>query len=244
MRLIDYLLSLVAPNSCFVCKKEGLVCCEKCLDSTLLPKLNRACYFCSKQLKLRKANICDSCFNKQSLSSAQWATDFEDPLSSYLIKSLKFNNLYESAKPIGKALSHTFSKTIKLNQTKSERIIVTAIPTANRRVRQRGWDQAKLIAKAFAKDQNLIYKSLLVRSSSFDQIGATKNQRREASKKFFKPTRLSLIKGSTIILVDDVLTTGSTLNAAAKILKAAGAKEVHGLAFARQGLKSKSNKAQ
>jgi competence protein ComFC len=240
MKPSDSLLNIIAPHHCLGCNTEGEVCCQNCLASIELKFSSKVCYICqNRDLKSQERGICGACFAKQNLDSINWHSDYKNDLASQIIKALKFENNYAAKIPISKGLGVIYPK-LKLNIKDYKSIIVTAIPTANKRVRLRGWDQAKLIAKSFAKSNKLAYKSLLIRSSSFDQIGASKSQRAAASKKFFKPIRLSLIKDSTIILVDDVVTTGSTLDSAAKVLKYAGAKEVHAITFARQGLKTKA----
>jgi ComF family protein len=238
MKPADFLLSLIAPNHCINCSVEGQFCCQNCLEEIKLKHNSKVCYKCSAKSSFAvQKGICKNCLKLQNLDSINWYSDYKNKIASSLIKDLKFNNKYSASHPISAGIQSCFRE---LSLAKGANIIVTAIPTANKRVRRRGWDQAKLIAKTYAKSEKLVYKSLLVRSSSFDQIGASKHQRFLASKKFFKPIRPSLIKGSAIILVDDVVTTGSTLDSAAKILKSAGAKEVHAITFARQGLSRKT----
>lgn len=229
MNPIDLALDFVAPHHCYGCGKEGWVCCQKCLEQITDPHSGCICYVCGKK-SLKNYGICKSCFPEQSLDSVYWYANYNNPLASKIIKNLKFNNTFAAYRPIAKATS------LRMAEIK-EADIVTAAPTANRRVRSRGWDQAKLVAKYSAKTNRIPFKTLLLRISSFDQIGATKLQRSTASVRFFKPVRRSLINGKVIILVDDIVTTGSTLNAAAASLKSAGAKEVHAITFARQGLK-------
>lgn len=188
----------------------------------------KTCYKCNQ--KCKDLGICGRCKPKQSLDSIAWYSDYKNTLSSDLVKALKFDNTYAATKPMSSAIS-TISRISSIKN-----IIVSPVPTAGRRARKRGWDQSYLISKGFAKKEGLRFKSLLIRTSSFDQIGSTKQQRSEASKKFFIAHRKALINGDAIILIDDVTTTGSTLNSAAKVLKDAGAKEVHGLVFARQFL--------
>lgn len=236
----DSLLNLLAPHLCLSCCREGSLCCQICLTKLKVSEHKQVCYFCNKTQRSSNNSknfqgICSSCKPKQSLNSISYFADYQDELSAALIKSLKFDYVYAAKKPIASALAELELQLLGLSL--NSRIIVTAIPTANSRVRHRGWDQAKLIAKEYAKLKHLPYKSLLLRTSSFDQIGATKLQRSAASQKFFKPLRLSLIKNSTIILVDDVITTGSTLNSAATALKKAGARQVHALTFAHQPLR-------
>lgn len=229
---LDFLLSFFAPHHCLKCSKEGSLCCQNCLTSISRDKHKPLCYKCERKTT-RKLNICPECRVDQHLDGVYWFSDYSEELSSKLIKSLKFDLIYEAHRPMASGISDLLQEASLLDQD----LIVCAVPTANRRVRNRGWDQAKLVAKAVAKRQKLPYKTLLVRSSSFDQIGASKKDREESSRHFFKAHRKSLISGSIIVLVDDVLTTGSTLNSAARILKQAGAKEVYGVAFARQSRK-------
>lgn len=175
--------------------------------------------------------LCKICLSAQNLDSMSWYSDYSNPLASKLVKSLKFSNTYAAAELMARTL-----RTTSPALDSKLRVSITSAPTAGRRSRARGWDQARLIATALAKDKKLPYKSLLLRTSSFDQIGSTKRERVAASKNFFKAHRKALIKDSVVILVDDVVTTGSTLDSAAGVLKSAGAKEVHGIVFARQGL--------
>ena len=230
MSIIDQALSFIAPHHCYICKKEGSVCCQKCLLDLRIPSDEISCYFCNRKER-NHDGICSSCRSKQYLDGVFWFSDYKNKYAAKLIKALKFNNVHEASRAISNGISQTVPEDILLSAN-----FITAIPTANKRVRARGWDQAKLISRYLSKSIKVPSKSLLVRLSSFDQIGATKQERAEASERFFKPIRLSLISGSTIILVDDVLTTGSTLNSAARALKKAGANKVYAATFARQGL--------
>ncbi len=235
VNILDVLISLIAPHHCLKCNNEGSICCQKCLGDLAQIRSDNVCYTCAKKEQIL-IGICRDCKRKQYLDGVFWFTNYDAEISKNLIESLKFNNNYQASQAIGSAISSLYSSKVKAHLNIGK-YIVSHIPTANKRVRQRGWDQAELIAKSFAKHQKLAHKPLLLRVSSFDQIGATKKQRQEASAKFFKIRSIKLVKGKKIILIDDVLTTGSSFNAAAKILKQRGAKKVYAIAFARQGLK-------
>lgn len=231
MPIIDSVLSLIAPHHCLICQKEGSLCCQNCLVYLREKLSEKSCYNCQQKQDL-DYGICRNCRSHQSLDGVFWYADYKNQYAANIIKALKFNNVHQAASVIAQSLKRCLPEDVLENLD-----MISAIPTANKRVRQRGWDQAKLISSGFSKQIKKPNKSLLIRTSSFDQIGATKAQRAHASQSFFKPIRLSLIRNSTIILVDDVLTTGSTLNSAAKTLKSAGAKQVYAITFARQGLK-------
>lgn len=230
MSFIDQALSFIAPHHCYVCRKEGSVCCQKCLKDIRISSGEIACYLCNKRNNVLDG-ICLNCRSKQYLDGVFWFADYKNKYASKIVKALKFNNVHQASRVMTKAIVDTIPNDIQINLN-----FIVQIPTANKRVRARGWDQAKLISKYLSKQIRVPNKSLLIRLSSFDQIGAPKLERSIASEKFFKAIRLGLIKDKTILLVDDVLTTGSTLNSAARTLKSAGAKEVYGVTFARQGL--------
>jgi predicted amidophosphoribosyltransferase len=106
-------------------------------------------------------------------------------------------------------------------------LVVTWAPTSSRRRRQRGFDQAELLARAVARRRGLRAVPLLRRR------GGPPQQGRGAADRLCHPGFLARPWRGPVLLVDDVLTTGSTLTAAAEALLAAGAQEVHGLVVAR-----------
>jgi ComF family protein len=110
--------------------------------------------------------------------------------------------------------------------------LVTYAPTAAPRVRGRGYDQAALIARSLARQMNLPYTPLLARQGQQRQVGQTGQSRRIQMARAFRPLTPKKALGKHILLIDDVITTGSTLEAAAKTLLETGAKRVSAAVFA------------
>ncbi|MEA2829215.1 MAG: hypothetical protein QOG43_3654 [Actinomycetota bacterium] len=106
--------------------------------------------------------------------------------------------------------------------------VVTWAPTTAVRRRQRGFDQAELLARAIARRLGVPCRSLLVRSPGGAQTGQPLDVRRAGPT--FHPGRPCPPR---VLLVDDVVTSGATVAAAARTLRAAGAGEVHVVAVAR-----------
>jgi competence protein ComFC len=112
--------------------------------------------------------------------------------------------------------------------------ILVPIPLHNNRLRKRGYNHSKLLAKGLSKSLNLELTDLLQRTrETKSQFGLKLQERKENLKNAFVLNTKYKIPDANIFLVDDILTTGSTLLEAARILKKNGAKKVWGLTLAR-----------
>lgn len=112
-------------------------------------------------------------------------------------------------------------------------VLVVHIPTATAHVRERGYDQALLLARAFAKERQLLHATLLSRTKQLTQHGAGRQDRLRNIQGAYTLCNPELIPGAHILLVDDVVTTGATLAEAARVLLQAGAKSVSAAVFAQ-----------
>ena len=110
--------------------------------------------------------------------------------------------------------------------------LVVPLPTAPQRARQRGFDHANLIAKEFAKLRNISSSHALLRASNTRQVGTKKAERWRQTKDIFLINQIDLLRGATVLLIDDIVTTGASLSEAAKTLKKAGAKSVSAAVYA------------
>jgi ComF family protein len=116
-------------------------------------------------------------------------------------------------------------------------VIVTHLPTASSRIRQRGFDQAALIAMSFAKQLHLRYQPLLTRHTQSDQIGKNRLERQKQMQQSFGYNSRFNVAGQTVLLLDDVITTGASIEAAATVLRTHGAAHVDAAVVARHYLK-------
>lgn len=112
--------------------------------------------------------------------------------------------------------------------------VVTYVPVSRKRFRERGFDQSREMAAAFAKRLRVPCLALLLcRNTGGQQSGLHRNQRfAEAEGRFCIRGEKENIKGKRVLLIDDIFTTGATLNACTKLLLDAGASAVDGMAFA------------
>lgn len=113
--------------------------------------------------------------------------------------------------------------------------VISWIPLSKKRLRQRGYDQARLLAEEIAAKTGLPCRQLLqkVKNNSAQSLTRDAKQRRENVAGVYALDDGADVSGLRILLVDDVVTTGATISEAARILRKAGAKSVFGVTLAR-----------
>ncbi len=111
--------------------------------------------------------------------------------------------------------------------------VVTWVPLSGKRLRKRGYDQARLLAAEVARRQKLPCERMLEKTRNNPAQSGTRNaeERRKNVEGVYRA--VTDCSGARILLVDDIVTTGATLEAAAEVLLKAGALEVTGLTLAR-----------
>lgn len=113
--------------------------------------------------------------------------------------------------------------------------VISWIPLSKKRLRQRGYDQARLLAEEIAAKTGLPCRQLLqkVKNNSAQSLTRDAKQRHENVAGVYALDDGADVSGLRILLVDDVVTTGATMSEAARILRKAGAKSVFGVTLAR-----------
>jgi ComF family protein len=144
-----------------------------------------------------------------------------------LVLGLKNHNDIWAAEVLGAMIARAILR------TQNEFDLVTAIPTSPQRYHERGYNPAEHLAKVVASRLGLPYRVLLLRLSVAHQIGQTRSQRLKQIHGAFYPKSRRLVRTASILVIDDVLTTGATLEEAARVLRRSGARLVWGGAVAR-----------
>lgn len=221
MPLLDTFLSVIAPHDCLRCGREGSLLCHGC-QSDWLQALPSRCYSCHRLTLSSK--VCPGCFHKTALRAVYVSGQYDEAAKS-LVHKLKFGRARAAAEIMAAIMSTSLPQDFEG--------MVLAVPTASSRRRQRGYDQAVLLARSLARKRALPMSAVLKRRGQSRQVGQKRQQRLKQLQEAFYVTKASEVVGRRVLLVDDVLTTGATLEAAASTLKAAGARRVEAIVFAQ-----------
>ncbi len=233
--LKQWLVEAIWPTKCLACGREGSWCCPVCLASFTFPRqLN--CPDCGTLSAL--GEFCAAC-KKDKYLNGLWPTQsYGNPNIRSLIKSFKFEGLTGAAPYLVElmyGLMRAFNLPPAWHTVPANQWCLTPVPLTNRRQRARNFNQSELLAKLLAEKTALPYENVLLRihfSKPQSELSAD-NLRLENVKGCFEIKKESLITGRIFILVDDVYTTGATMEECAKVLKKAGACEVWGLVVAK-----------
>ena len=208
MFLGERLIAMIAPHLCVACGREGQLLCEWCAGDAF-PAVPSRCYRC-KQLT-KHSVVCKSCRSSSRLRHVWVATNYGE-LAKELLKVYKFGRACSVSMSIAKALDEA------LPYLPAE-CVITFVPTATSRLRQRGYDQAELVAKDLARLRGRHCMRVVTRLSQTRQVGANKAQRSRQLRSAFTVVKPHAIKDKILVVVDDVTTTGSTLEAMATVLR-------------------------
>lgn len=229
-------LELIYPSKtiCYICggsldKEAKYSVCFRCYNA--LPFIpDHCCSKCAIPLRMiEDGPTCEVCkdskyyFNR-ALSVVKYEKDIKD-----LIYKFKYSNHTYLARTMGAMMAD------KLRQEGIKIDIIIPIPLYKGKEKERGFNQARLLGKYIGRDLNvpLNIDTLLRIKNTKVMHNLSKSQRQENVRDAFKVVENGVIVNKDILLVDDIFTTGATVNICSKLLMEAGAKSVTVLTFAK-----------
>ena len=252
----DFILDLLFPRECLNCGQEGTWLCEKCFRKLPL-KSGQYCLNCKHVNQY--GEFCSSCQANYALNGIWIAGDYENAIIARLVQKLKYKFIKDLSQPLGQYLTLFMRNLLNLARltahdlgpgpnwrefnklTKSPQILldfkaclVMPVPLHKKRWRWRGFNQAQALAENFTANFRLplITSGLIRYKHTKPQASLNEAERRHNLIGCFAWQGDNL-NGQHVILIDDVATTGATLNECARVLKEAGASEVWGLVVAK-----------
>lgn len=219
--MFDKLLQIIAPHHCYYCQKTGDVLCDSCIYNIANDE-ESICIEC------RKPTLSGVCADCKLPYFKTWVVATREGELAKLIDDYKWFRMYGAHISLSKLLDNRLP-------VLPEATVVVPIPTISHHKRIRGYDHADLIASHFAKSRNISKQNILKRKNNSIQHTADRSKRRlQAEEAFY--CKDSLDPNVPYLIIDDIVTTGSTIKAATRVLKGAGVNEVWVAAIARQPL--------
>ncbi|PKL36703.1 hypothetical protein CVV38_02250 [Candidatus Peregrinibacteria bacterium HGW-Peregrinibacteria-1] len=235
--MLGFLKEILLPVLCVGCGDMGEFCCRRCLENLSFLSFQE-CPVCRKPKDdggyCGGAECMVTYGEKYSFDRLLVAFKYQPKgVLSKLIVQMKYKFSRDAANVLGTAMVYLV-QSLLMRRSLGEFVLVP-VPLSKKRLRERGFNQAEELAKVVGGRVGLGVVDCLSRSDRIKQSLLTKNARWRnlAGSIEMKSHYQGVCRGKTVILVDDVVTTGATLDVCSRILKESGAKAVWGVVLAR-----------
>lgn len=213
--IIDSFLNLLFPPICFGCDKrlkKDEILCKECQSKLI--------YYQNDKIYL-KDNV--------------YFTDYISVFSyNSIVQNLIHNFKYNGFKKIGKFLGKEMAKKIMQSKFLPQINLIISVPLHRIKMRERGFNQSDILGKSVAQNVHLPYKkNIIVRTRYTEtQTKLDIKARQKNVENAFIVKNIGLLKNKSVLIIDDVFTTGSTINEISKVILSAGGKRVYALTSA------------
>lgn len=224
---LNTIIDIFYPEKCISCGKYGNHLCFGCA-SKIEKIATSTCPECGKIIKF--GSYCPDCKKNLGLmiNGIMSAAIYDAGPTKEIIHHLKYSGFVDLAGILGELMVERL-----LHEAMPNNCVIVPVPLSLKRVAERGFNQSELIGK---------YVSNKLRIPGCDALSRIKDQKPQATLKrnerlsnligVFRVEDDEFVHGKNVLLIDDVATTGTTLNECAKVLRAAGAKKVYGVVVA------------
>lgn len=221
--MLANLITLLTDQPCLQCGNTTGPLCATCSQKQLITRSTN-CFACNRANTTGRT--CARCRSKHALSGVTVAYRLDGAVQR-LIHELNYKHNRIVANWLADNLAEQFA------ETTHEFDVLSFVPSEGETQRTKGFNQAKLIAREFGRRTSLPAQELLVRVRHTPQVGPGRMERSALVRNNFILSGYD-VTDQRILLIDDVITTGATLDECARMLKSAGAAEVWGLVVAKK----------
>jgi ComF family protein len=236
-RFFNFLLDLIFPWTCLYCHKEvenDYPLCQDCFHQ--IPIFDDfICPICQRKLTLERT-LHQSCRQKTKLEALGIISSYQNPILKETIHYFKYKQIKSLVQPLSLLTIQFLENSFYFSQLNKDQLIVIPLPLHFKKQKQRGFNQSALLAEQVAKHFHLsLETNVLIRIiNNPAQVTMQDSKSRQLNAQgIFQVKNQKLLQKKTVLLIDDVYTTGATMEEAAKTLKQNGAKKVIGLVLAK-----------
>lgn len=231
----EFVLGLIYPERCVFCdrvvRQSDEFVCTECSESMLIVR-EPYCMKCGKQIEDETQELCGDCARKKHYFDRGFTLCcYNDPVRESMYR-LKYKNRQRYALYYGRKICNELGD--KIRELNAD--VLIPIPLHEARYRKRGYNQAELLAREIGRIMEIPVRTDIIKRVKNTQAQKTQDaaERRVNIKNAFQISAND-VKLSTAILIDDIYTTGSTVDEAARILKSAGINRIYVLTVAAGG---------
>lgn len=236
-----FILDLLFPGACVGCGQlSDRMICSVCRASVSF-QFDLCCAFCYAPTV--GGVTCPFDREAHALSQLLVAFSYQDRVVERAIKACKYNYMWPVGEELGEEMAEYLAKQVSRLMVELDHTVIVPVPLSGHRLRWRGFNQAEVLARRIAQRSGLSLCTVLARTTRHPwyffspdtpqaDITSRADRIRNITGLFSCPDPMEII-GKTILLIDDISTTGSTLDECARVLRAAGARKVIGFVVAR-----------
>ena len=243
-RIVNGILGLLFPPVCVHCRKmldfrsTDALCteCKKLWGSELI-SVCRDCYMPVEKCECTPAGA------SKNLKKLFHAVEY-DPEVESVSRSVILSAKNGEQKFLNELISSTLENTLKTHMPRRKNLVITYLPRSSKNVDKTGVDQALTAAKELSKRTGIPFVSAVTRTGGKEQKRLNMEQRKENAYSSYAVNAKAIpeVAKKTVVICDDVVTTGASMSAAADIIRTMGASTVIGLSLGRAYKKAPKNK--
>lgn len=232
LAILDLINTIILPEYCIICGKSGPYICGYCLKHSLKVNFQNICHVCGKTTYTRSLH--KECEDSTNVSKLYFFCEY-NKAAKKVVETVKYGGSFA----VIEVLATNMVKYINFVGYSADNLVITSVPSHWNKKNIRGFNQSELLAKKISAKLGVEYKTLLKKvKNTKKQAGTTKNLRNTTQRNTFAVN--ANIIPENVMIIDDVHTTGATLNECASILAKYGAKTIVGYTFSKS-LKYSSN---
>lgn len=228
-----HVLELLSPTRCAACERPGRLICDACLDAMVRIDPRESCRYCGAPAGRL---VCTECDMEPGAHDRCLAATVFEVAPARIVRAYKDGGERRLAREIASVLARAAIDAERCAPDRYGGLLTSTdaivfVPVTAQAYRRRGFDHMEAIVRELAEMVGLPVHDALVKHGAADQRVFTREERWAAGRGAYEV--VEPVGDMRLLLIDDVITTGSTLNAAASALVDAGAEHVDALAFAR-----------
>ncbi len=236
-RCVQFCKDVLFPQLCASCGVGGVVLCASC-TSRFRVQRQQHCVFCG--IHSVGGVTCTICKNTHALDGVVSALAYHQKEVRSAIRQWKYHFQYEVGASLGSYLIIALDASFWVRVGGHQQCVMLPIPLSPFRMRFRGFNQAEQLAESVhIAFQDVCLSRVLQRRGLHRSQAHKTHEKRKKMRNPFRIDEKEILSGKTVLLIDDVVTTGTTLEHAAAVCKDAGAQKVWGVVLAQGSFKNR-----